>query len=465
MRQKHTNVIVIVADDLGYGDIGAFGNPIVRTPNLDQMAAEGVTLTQHYSASPICAPARAALLTGRYNHRTGAVDVPSNRGLDRISLSETTIADLFRSAGYATGMVGKWHNGAHDMRYHPNARGFDEFAGFLNGGMDYWRWVLDHNGTPWASDGRYLTDVFSQEAVEFVQRHREEPFFLYLAYNAPHAPLQAPEDLVERYRSTGELTIAVSAIYAMIERMDSGIGQLQRALESLDLLDDTLVVFTSDNGPAMGGEGDDCADRYNGPFSGTKYDVLEGGIRVPAIVQWPAGLGSGRRCDALVHFTDWLPTLYGLTGRPLPDGLSLDGEDVLPVLRGEQGSETWARYWQWNRYEPVAHANAAMREGKWKLYWPPIPEASVKDPADNVPYERFMLEAHTLMDIDTTRPMQNVPPPGVPRLFDLETDMAEETDLAGSHSERVGEMRRRWDAWYESVMTDWRRAEGGTGLG
>lgn len=459
MKPKQPNVIVIVADDLGYGDIAAFGNSIVQTPNLDRMAAEGVTLTQHYSASPICAPARASLLTGRYNHRTGAVDVPSNRGLDRIALSETTIADLFRSAGYATGMVGKWHNGAHDMRYHPNARGFDEFAGFLNGGMDYWQWVLDYNGTPRPSDCRYLTDVFSQEAVEFVRRHRKEPFFLYLAYNAPHAPLQAPEELVERYRRTGELTIAVSAIYAMIERMDAGIGQLNEALESLGLLDDTLVLFTSDNGPAMGGTGDDCADRYNGPFSGNKYDVLEGGIRVPAIVRWPSGLRSGTCCDSLVHFTDWLPTLYGLTGGEAPDGLSLDGDNVISLLRGDRDADAIrARYWQWNRYEPVAHANAAMREGRWKLYWPPIPEAAEKDPADNVPYERFMLEAHAVMDIDTTRPPRSVPPPGAPRLFDLEADLAEQTDLSGAHPERVGEMRQKWDAWYEGVMADWRRA-------
>jgi arylsulfatase A-like enzyme len=271
--------------------------------------------------------------------------------------------------------------------------------------------------------------------------------------------LQAPEELLERYRRTGELTTAVSAIYAMIERMDAGIGQLREALESLGLLDDTLVVFTSDNGPAMGGTGDDCTDRYNGPFSGTKYDVLEGGIRVPAIVRWPGGLQPGSRCDDLIHFTDWLPTLYGLTGHTLPEGLSFDGEDVLHLLRGEQGSEpARVRYWQWNRYAPVAHANAAMREGRWKLYWPPIPEASEKDPADNVPYERFMLEAHTVMDIDTTLPWRGVPPPGAPRLFDLEADLAEATDLSSAHPERVEEMRRRWDAWFEGVMAEWRRA-------
>ena len=160
LRDRRPNVILIVADDLGYGDLAIFGNPVVRTPHLDALARSGVLLSQHYSGSPICAPARASILTGRYNHRTGAVDVPSNRGLDRIALAEQTIADRFKSAGYATGMVGKWHNGVHDMRYHPNSRGFDEFAGFLNGGMDYWEWVLDYNGSPRPSDGRYLTDVF-----------------------------------------------------------------------------------------------------------------------------------------------------------------------------------------------------------------------------------------------------------------------------------------------------------------
>jgi len=175
------NIVFILADDLGYGDLGLFGNEIVRTPHLDALGREGVVLTQHYSASPLCAPARAALLTGRYNHRTGAVDVPSNRGLDRIALSEKTIGDIFGQAGYRTGMVGKWHNGLHDMRFHPNARGFSEFAGFLNGGMDYYQWVLDRNGSPEPSDGRYLTDVFTAEACDFIHRHREEPFLLYLA--------------------------------------------------------------------------------------------------------------------------------------------------------------------------------------------------------------------------------------------------------------------------------------------
>ena len=219
------NVVLILADDLGYGDLACFGNPLVRTPCLDQLCREGLSLTQHYSASPLCAPARAALLTGRYNHRLGAVDVPSNRGLDRIAPDERTVADEFSARGYVTGMVGKWHNGLHDPRHHPNAKGFQEFAGFLNGGMDYYQWVLDRNGQPEQFDGRHLTDVLTHEAMGFIRRHWQQPFFLYLAYNAPHAPLQAPEPLVAHYRQLGGLSEEVCCLYAMIEQMDAGIGQ------------------------------------------------------------------------------------------------------------------------------------------------------------------------------------------------------------------------------------------------
>lgn len=166
------NIVVILADDMGYGDIGAFGNPHVHTPHLDALAAQGCRLTQHYSGSPMCAPARAALLTGRYPHRTGAVDVVEGRGLDRIALRERTLADSLKTAGYATGLFGKWHNGAIDPRFHPNRRGFDEFVGFRAGVSDYWDWTIERNGRYLRADGRYLTDVFTEEAVAFIERHR-----------------------------------------------------------------------------------------------------------------------------------------------------------------------------------------------------------------------------------------------------------------------------------------------------
>jgi len=176
------NVVLIVADDMGYGDFGRFNNGYVETPALDQLIDDGTCLSQHYAGSAVCSPSRAALLTGRYPIRTGAITPQEVLGMDRIALGEMTIADHFKSAGYSTGMVGKWHNGALDPRFHPNARGFDEFAGFRGGWADYYKWRLDRNGQFEMSDGRYLTDVLTQEAIGFIQRHQSEPFFLMVPY-------------------------------------------------------------------------------------------------------------------------------------------------------------------------------------------------------------------------------------------------------------------------------------------
>jgi len=449
------NIIFILADDMGYGDMAHFGNPYVRTPHLDGLARQGVTLTQHYSASPLCAPARAALLTGRYNHRTGAVDVPSNRGLDRIALNETTMADIFAAAGYATGMVGKWHNGLHDMRHHPNNRGFQEFLGFLNGGMDYYTWSLDRNGTTERSDGRYLTDVFSDEAVRFIDRHRDDSFFLYLAYNAPHQPLQAPEELIQHYRDRGGLTEEVCRLYAMIESMDAGIGRTLEALKQNGIEDDTIVVFASDNGPVLGGP----LNRYNGPFQGSKGNCLEGGIRVPALVRWPGHLPTDLQSDHLIHFCDWLPTLASMAGIDVPPDLALDGYDVTCRLKGDAGDISDIRYWQRNRYEPVARSNAAMRDGPWKLLWPQRAGADSKDPADTGFYQQGLKgAAHWLMDIDASLPEREIGSAHAPRLFNIEEDPGEATDLAAQQESRVADMQRRWDQWFAEVREEWKQS-------
>lgn len=450
MTYTKPNVVVIVADDLGYGDLGIYGNPHLKTPNLDYLADHGVRLSQHYSGSPLCAPARASLLTGCYNHRTGALSVESNRGLDRISLRHKTMADYFKRAGYKTGMVGKWHNGLHDVRYHPNQRGFDTFFGFLNGGMHYWNWVLERNGQTMRSDGRYVTDVFTDEAIAFVKQHQAEPFFLYLAYNAPHNPLEAPDKVVAPYRNL--YNAGVATLYGMITQMDMGIGRVLETLDALGLGDDTLVLFTSDNGPWLGmdavaGEQVSMA-RYNGPFRGMKQDVLEGGIRVPALLRWPNGLPQGLEVHEMVHFCDWLPTLLNACGMVVDDG---DGVDMLPVLRGELGHVPEQRYWQYNRYDPVPHCNGAMRDGPWKLYWPRIPEAMAKLAEDNLPYQKNFEISHFLMDIENPVVERVISGDGEPELYHIENDPEEMYDLAQDEPNRVALMKQKYENWFASV--------------
>ena len=456
MKSDRPNVIFVLADDLGFGDLGCYGNSVLRTPNLDRLAREGVRCDQYYSPSPLCAPARAGILAGRYNHRTGALSVESNRGIDRIALRERTIGDEFRSLGYRTGYVGKWHNGLHDLRYHPMNRGFDSFIGFLNGGMDYYDWTLDRNGTPVPGDGRYLTDVFTSEAIDFVDGCDGDPFFLYLAYNAPHAPLQGPDELVAHYQGFG-LNPAVATLYAMIESMDRGIGQLVAKLEGEGRLDNTVVVFTSDNGPWLGQEqlagATYSVDRFNGPFRGMKQDVLEGGIRVPAIVRWGSGLPAGHVCRLLLHGCDWLPTLVGACGGA-PSGLPLDGLNRLDVLRGNDDEPRQPRYWQFNRYDPVFGCNMAMRDGNWKLYWPRIESAMAKEETDTVAYRESYNGPHRLMPVANPTVRRHVPGPHTPELYDIAEDPGEANNVVGNHRERAARMAREALAWFEDVESD-----------
>ena len=461
------NVVLFLADDLGYGDLSCYGNAILSTPHIDRLAAEGVRCSQHYSGAPICAPARAALLTGRYHHRCGALSVESNRGLDRIALRERTIGDAFSAAGYRTGYVGKWHSGLHDPRYHPNRRGFAEFAGFLGGIMDYWNWFLDYNGSPRRADGRYQTDVLTAEAVDFIRRcaaapgaAARQPFFLVVAYHAPHAPLQAPVERCAPFLQRGDLNPALATLYGMVARMDEGIGRILDALDTTGCASDTVVLLTSDNGPHLGpdryGGRRHSMSRFNGPFRGQKQDVLEGGIRVPAIARWPDGLPEGVACDEMIHFCDWLPTLAAAAG-VTPDGLPLDGCDQLPRLRGTSPAGAAPRFWQFNRYDPLPCCNLAMRDGPWKLYWPRIPEAMVKLQEDNVAVRDLMSRAHFEMAVRNPPVERTLSPPGQPELYHLADDPCEARELAAAHPDRLSRMRIAAENWFESVEAE-RRA-------
>lgn len=453
---QRPNVVFILADDLGYGDFAAFNGGLSQTPRLDALMGESLCLSHHYAASTVCAPSRAGLLTGRYPHRTGALDTLEGRGGDRLALREVTLADTFRQAGYATGLFGKWHLGAFDPRFHPNRRGFEEFTGFRGGWSDYRGWRLERNGQRLNADGRYLTDVFSDEAVDFIHRRRKEPFFLHVTFNAPHTPLQAPESDIQPFVEAGRVPFPVAVLYGMIRRLDAGVGRILDALDAEGLRDHTLVVFTSDNGPQFGSELGDLT-RFNCNLNGRKGRVYEGGIRVPAILRWPDGLpGKGRNVDAFVHMTDWVPTLCALAGVRRDAGLPLDGQDVSPVLRGEPWNVDPLRFWQWNRYTPQCFCNAAMRDGDWKLVRPHIEEGFRVAPEDLRVDHMLRYEPDRVPDmICTPEPERHWPDPlPAPQLFHLGKDPGETDDLASREPARAARMLRALETWFESVEAE-----------
>jgi len=453
---QRPNIVFVLVDDMGYGDFGAFSEGRTQTPALDWLVGQSVCLTQHYAASPVCNPSRAAILTGRYPHRTGSIDTLEWRGLERLALREHTLADVLKGAGYRTGHVGKWHLGAFDPRYRPNRRGFDETVCFRGGMHDYYKWRVEYDDRVARADGRYLTDVWTEEAVQFIRRNRrKQPFFLNLCYNAPHTPLQCPEEEVRPFADTGRFNRGVSIIYGMIRRMDAGVARVIEELKRWALEENTILFFTSDNGPQFGGQGEMCTTRFNCGFNGSKGNVYEGGIRVPMLIRWPGGLEAGRRTDAMVHMTDWLPTICGMAGAEPPRDRKLDGVDVLPALRGESGKVCTRRFWQWNRYTPLVTCNAAMREGGWKLVRPVIREAmAVPDikwlEVSMYDYEHFV-EHGVIQEPD---PPREVPAPPRPELYNLADDPLEKSNLAAEHPDRVSTMLRELETWFEDVETE-----------
>lgn len=414
------NVILILADDLALGDLASLNHGRTRTPHLDHLMASGVWFDRATSASAVCAPARAALLTGRYPHRTGVVSLTmrTEPELTRLHRDETTLADLFAARGYRTGLVGKWHVGLGD-EWHPRRRGFAEVACFVGDEniKSYDNFSLEIDGTLQRFEGRYLTDELSDRAIEFVRRHRAAPFFLHLAHYAPHRPLGAPADLVKTYTDRG-FPENTATVYAMVEILDRGIGALLATLDELRLRERTLVIFASDNGP------DPLAGpRFNHDRRGAKYDVFEGGIRVPLVFAWPGTLAPGRS-DFPAHFTDLLPTLADLCelGRPK---LPLDGVSFAAHLRGAPAPPAPLRFWQWNRAVPNYTHNLAVRDGDWKFVRPPVTR---NKPAG-----------------DSTV---------APALYHLPSDPGEATDLAVRHPDRLARLQAAADAWSAAVETD-----------
>ncbi|NSW51957.1 MAG: sulfatase-like hydrolase/transferase [Anaerolineae bacterium] len=453
------NIVFILADDMGYGDFGMFHPNIHCTPALDNLAGESICFTHQYTASPVCNPSRAALLTGRYPHRTGSIDTLEWHGLERLALREVTLADVLQQAGYRTGLVGKWHLGSFDPRYSPTRRGFDEAVCFRGGMHDYYDWRIEYNDRPVRGDGRYLTDVWTEEAVSFIERQsQEQPFFLHVTYNAPHTPLQVPEEMLQPYLAIPGLSNGAAHVYAMIERMDRGIQRIIESLEKSGFRENTILIFTSDNGPDLSSDGEWSKDRFNCQFHGAKGTVYEGGIRVPLLLSWLAGgLGGGTTFNENAHFTDWFPTLLAMANVPMPDyldGRMIDGINLFPAISGQKSAENPRRFWQWNRYTPLVECNAAVRDGDWKLVRPAIQEAMQVPDIEWLRVSMYQYEYFLENDIFRTDPDRTVPTPPQPELYNLREDPLETTNLAMRFPNVVSTLTAHLEQWFASVEAD-----------
>jgi arylsulfatase A-like enzyme len=360
--RRRPNVLLIMADDLGYGDLGVTGRTDYSTPVLDRLARDGVLLTQAYSAAPVCTPTRVALLTGRYPARSHAgLFEPLTTHPDGLEPDPPTLGRLMRDAGYETALVGKWHLGTLP-RFHPLRHGFDEFYGFLGAAADYTSHLdtealesLFQDGTEPVRTEGYLTDLFTERAVRIVSRARSKPLFLNLQYNAPHWPWQAPGDPPYpdslRWRGGG----SPQTFARMMASMDAGIGRVLDALRSAGMEGDTLVIFTSDNG----------GERFShmGPFSHGKMTLYEGGIRVAAMARWPGVIPAGIQTSHVAVTMDWTATLLALAGAQPPAGAPLDGVDLMPALRGAR-IRARERDLYWRIFQ--RRRQKAMRSGNWK---------------------------------------------------------------------------------------------------
>ena len=318
--RKKPNVLLILSDDQGYGDLGIHGNTLIETPVLDKLAKESAQFERFY-VSPLCAPTRASLLTGRYHLRTGTVSV--SKGLEIMREKEVTLAEIFKANGYQTGIFGKWHNGSHYPN-HPNGQGFDEFFGFCGGHLsNYFDTKLENNGREVSTKG-YITDVLAEKSLDFIDKNKNQPFFCYVPFNAPHSPHQVPDQYFNKYKAKG-LDNELASIYAMCENMDDNIGKLLKKLEQLGLSENTIVIFMTDNGPN--------GIRFNGNMKGIKGSVDEGGVRVPCFIQWKGKIPAST-IKALSSSIDILPTLQELCSIKSVKTLPLDGISLTKNLFG-----------------------------------------------------------------------------------------------------------------------------------
>ncbi len=369
LSAEKPNVLLIMTDDQGWGDVRLHDNPLIETPNQDLLANQGAQF-ERFFVSPVCAPTRAALLTGRYSLRTGVHGV--TRGFENMRAQEVTIAEMLKAQGYATGAFGKWHNGRH-YPMHPNGQGFDEFFGFCGGHWNsYFDTNLEHNREPVKTDG-YITDVLTDKAIEFIKQNQNQSFFCYVPYNAPHSPWIVPEKYWNKYANKG-LDDKARCAYAMVDCMDENLGRLLKTLDDLKLADNTIVLFLTDNGPN--------SNRYNGDMRGRKGSIHEGGIRVPLFVRYPGKIEPGTVVKPIAAHIDILPTLLEFCEVESSSGVPIDGKSLVPLLTNSSQANWPERTLFVDRLFrnsipgtelPVGSARtdrwrAAYERNKWSLY-------------------------------------------------------------------------------------------------
>lgn len=355
-EQAKPNIIIILTDDQGWGDIASHGNPEIDTPFLDNLASSGARFDRFF-VSPVCAPTRASLLTGRDHLRTGTQWV--TYGLENMNSDEVTFGEVFKQAGYQTGLFGKWHNGSH-YPMDPNGQGFDTFFGFKQGHWNnYFDTKLEYNGKPVQTKG-FITDVLTDSALAFIERNQDSPFLTYIPYNAPHSPFQVPDKYFDKYKAQG-LDDKNASVYGMVENIDDNIGRILEKLDKLNLTENTIVVFMTDNGPNGG-------DRFNGNMKGWKAKVDEGGVRVPLFIKWPAKIKPKTEVKELTAHIDFLPSLIELAGIKPSETKAFDGRSFAPLIFDENTAwEDRLLYTHQSRWDSLEQFPASVRNNQYRL--------------------------------------------------------------------------------------------------
>jgi len=437
-EKSHPNVIIIMTDDQGYGDLGITGNPHVQTPVIDQFANENIRFNNFY-VSPVCAPTRSSLMTGRYSLRTGIRD--TYNGGATMASNEVTIAEMLKQANYKTGVFGKWHLGD-NYPSRPSDQGFDESVIHLSGGMgqvgdittyfkgdkSYFDPVLWHNNKKEAYEG-YCSDIFTEQAISFIEKNKESPFFCYLSFNAPHTPLQVPEQYYQQYKNidpasgfendsrpfvkmTEKDKEDARKVYAMVTNIDDNLGKLLKKLNDLNIADNTLIIFMTDNGPQQ--------TRYVSGMRGRKGDVYQGGVRVPFYIRYPSSFGRNKDIETMAAHIDILPTIAQICDVELPKERIIDGKSLLPLIMGKEVD--WVNrslFFYWTRRYPEPYYNMALRKGSYKL---------VGKTDYNAPIEDF-------------------------EMFNLEKDSYEQKDIILENKIIANELKEELDEIYKELIT------------